>query len=163
MRKKYLLWGYAVIAVLVFGMLIAIAFSSFMGIRGARNAMSNPDNRKAIYDTAAKVKRDTGLDIPAFEVKDYKPGEYQEGNIFRDTLIVYFYKGIPDSVYTSFQKRAEAIELENDSTKSVELDSLNYSYQDFYVGGFSCYIGIHIQKDSKYGEIIYGNWKAAKE
>lgn len=163
MRKKYLLWGYAVIAVLVIGILSAIAISSFMGIKGARNAMSNPENRKAIYDTAAKVNRDTGLGIPSFEIKEHKPGEYQEGNVFRDTLIVYFYKGIPDSVFTSFEKKAQLIEAKNDSSKSVETDGTDYNYQDFYVGGFSCYIGVHISRNSPYGRIIYGNWKEAKE
>jgi hypothetical protein len=64
---------------------------------------------------------------------------------------------------SSFRDRAEAIENAKDTTKSVEIDSLNYHYQDFYVGGFSCYIGVHINKESQYGEIIYGNWKPAKE
>ena len=134
-----------------------------MGFKGARNHMADPENRKTIYDNAAKVIRDTGLKIPDFRIKEHKPGEYQEGNLFRDTLIVYFYKGIPDSVYDSFIEKAEAIVLAKDSTKSVEIDSVNYSYQDFYVGGFSCYIGVHINKESQYGEIIYGNWKPAKE
>ena len=61
---------------------------------------------------------------------------------------MFFYKGIPESVYRSFEEKAKTIELENDTAKSVEMDSLNYSYQDFYVGGFACYIGVHINKDS---------------
>ena len=163
MKKKYLLWGYAVIAVCIIAILSGITISSFLGMRGARNHMANPENRRAIYDNAAKVTRDTGLDFPEFRIQEHKPGEYQEGNIFRDTLIVFFYKGIPDSVYTSFEKKAKAIEQAKDSAKSVEMDSLNYSYQDFYVGGFACYIGVHINKESQFGEIIYGNWKPAKE
>ena len=163
MRKKYLLWGYAVISVCIIAILCSIAFTSFMGIKGARNHMSDPENRKTIYDTAAKITRDTGLNFPDFKIQQHKPGEYQEGNLFRDTLVVYFYKGIPESVYTSFEDKAKAIEEMKDSTKSVEIDSLNYYYQDFYVGGYSCYIGIHINKDTRYGEIIYGNWKRAKE
>lgn len=163
MKKKYLLWGYAVIAAGILVILCSIAFTSFMGIKGARNHMADPENRKTIYDTAAKVNRDTGLSIPDFKIQQHKPGEYQEGNVFRDTLVVYFYKGIPDSIYTSFEEKAKAIEAKNDSTKSVEIDSLNYYYQDFYVGGYSCYIGIHINKDTQIGEIIYGNWKPAKE
>ena len=163
MRKKFLLWGYAVIAVSIIVILFSIAFTSFMGIKGARNHMSNPENRKTIYDTAAKVYRDTGINLPDFKIQQHKPGEYQDGNLFRDTLVVYFYKGIPESVYASFEDKAKAIEAKNDSTKSVEMDSLNYSYQDFYVGGYSCYIGIRIHRDTQYGEIIYGNWKAAKE
>jgi len=163
MKKKYLLWGYAVIAFFIIAILCTITFTTFMGFKGARNHMADPENRKTIYDNAAKVIRDTGLKIPDFRIKEHKPGEYQEGNLFRDTLIVYFYKGIPESVYDSFIEKAEAIVLAKDSTKSVEMDSVNYSYQDFYVGGFSCYIGVHINKDSQYGEIIYGNWKPAKE
>jgi len=77
--------------------------------------------------------------------------------------VVFFYKGIPESVYRSFEERAKTIELDKDTAKSVEIDSLNYSYQDFYVGGFACYVGVHICKDSQIGEIIYGNWKPAKE
>ena len=153
MRKKYLLWGYAIIAFFIIVILCSITFTTFMGMKGAR----------AIYDNAAKVAHDTGLTIPDFQIKEHKPGEYQEGYLFRDTLVVYFYKGIPESVFDSFRDRAEAIENAKDSTKSVEIDSLNYYYQDFYVGGFSCYIGVHINKESQYGEIIYGNWKAAKE
>ena len=163
MRKKYLLWGYAIIAFFIIVILCSITFTTFMGMRGARDSMSNPENRKAIYDNAAKVTRDTGLDIPDFRILQHKPGEYQEGYLFRDTLIVFFYKGIPESVFDSFRDRAEAIEQAKDTTKSVEIDSLNCFYQDFYVGGFSCYIGVHINKESQYGEIIYGNWKPAKE
>ena len=163
MKKKYLLWGYAVIAFFIIAILFSITFTTFMSFKGARNHMADPENRKAIYDNAAKVAHDTGLLIPDFRIQQHKPGEYQEGSLFRDTLIVYFYKGIPDSVFNSFIEKAEAIELAKDSTKSVEMDSVNYSYQDFYVGGFSCYIGVHINKDSQYGEIIYGNWKPAKE
>ena len=163
MRKKYLLWGYAIIAFFVIVILCSITFTTFMGMKGARDSMSNPENRRTIYDNAAKVAHDTGLTIPDFQIKEHKPGEYQEGYLFRDTLVVYFYKGIPESVFDSFRDRAEAIENAKDTTKSVEIDSLDYHYQDFYVGGFSCYIGVHINKESQYGEIIYGNWKAAKE
>ena len=125
--------------------------------------MANPDNRKAIYETAAKVTRDTGLKFPDFRIEKHKPGEFQEGGFFRDTLVVFFYKGIPNDVYRSFEEKAKSIEVSKDTTKSVEIDSLNYHYQDFFINGFSCYIGIKISKDSKYGEIIYGNWKQAKE
>lgn len=163
MRKKYLLWGYAIIAFFVIVILCSITFTTFMGMKGARDSMSNPENRKTIYDNAAKVTRDTGLDIPDFRILQHKPGEYQEGSLFRDTLIVYFYRGVPDSIFNSFKDKAEAIENAKDTTKSVEIDSLNYHYQDFYVGGFSCYIGVHINKESQYGQIIYGNWKPAKE
>ena len=163
MKKKYLLWGYAVIAICVIAILFSIAFSSFIGMKGVRNHMANPENRIKIYDTAAKVSHDTGLTIPDFKIQEHKPGEYQERGVFRDTLVVYFYKGIPDSVYTSFQQRAQTIEAENDSTKSVEMDSVSYHYQDFYVGGYSCYLGVKINKNTRYGEIIYGNWKTAKE
>ena len=163
MRKKYLLWGYAIIAFFVIVILCSITFTTFMGMKGARDSMSNPENRRTIYDNAAKVTRDTGLDIPDFRILQHKPGEYQEGSLFRDTLIVYFYRGVPDSIFNSFKDKAEAIENAKDTTKSVEIDSLNYHYQDFYVGGFSCYIGVHINKESQYGEIIYGNWKPAKE
>lgn len=163
MRKKYLLWGYAIIAFFVIVILCSITFTTFMGMKGARDSMSKPENRKAIYDNAAKVAHDTGLTIPDFRIKEHKPGEYQEGNLFRDTLIVFFYKGIPENVFDSFREKAEAIEQAKDTTKSVEIDSLNCFYQDFYVGGFSCYIGVHINKESQYGEIIYGNWKPAKE
>lgn len=163
MKKKYLLWGYAVIAFFVIVILCSIAFASFMSMKGARNRMADPENRKAIYDKAAKVTRDTGLDIPDFRILQHKPGEYQEGSLFRDTLIVYFYRGVPDSIFNSFKDKAEAIEQAKDTTKSVEIDSLNYFYQDFYVGGFACYIGVHINRETQYGEIIYGNWKPAKE
>ena len=163
MRKKYLLWGYAIIAFFVIVILCSITFTTFMGMKGARDSMSNPENRRTIYDNAAKVTRDTGLDIPDFRILQHKPGEYQEGSLFRDTLIVYFYRGVPDSIFNSFKDKAEAIENAKDTTKSVEIDSLNYHYQDFYVGGFSCYIGVHINKESQYGQIIYGNWKPAKE
>lgn len=163
MKKKYLLWGYAVIAFFVIVILCSIAFASFMSMKGARNRMADPENRKAIYDNAAKVTRDTGLDIPDFRILQHKPGEYQEGSLFRDTLIVYFYRGVPDSIFNSFKNKAEAIEQAKDTTKSVEIDSLNYFYQDFYVGGFACYIGVHINRETQYGEIIYGNWKPAKE
>ena len=163
MKKKYLLWGYAVIAFFVLVILTSITVSSFLGMKGARNHMANPENRRAIYDNAAKVTRDTGLEFPEFRIQEHKPGEYQEGNVFRDTLVVFFYKGIPESVYRSFEEKAKTIELENDTAKSVEIDSLSYNYQDFYVGGFACYVGIHISKDSQYGQIIYGNWKPAKE
>ena len=163
MKKKYLLWVYAVIAFFIIVILCSIAFTSFMSMKGARNRMADPENRKAIYDNAAKVTRDTGLDIPDFRILQHKPGEYQEGSLFRDTLIVYFYRGVPDSIINSFKDKAEAIEQAKDTTKSVEIDSLNYFYQDFYVGGFACYIGVHINKETQYGEIIYGNWKPAKE
>lgn len=163
MKKKYLLWGYAVIAFFVIVILCSIAFASFMSMKGARNRMADPENRKAIYDKAAKVTRDTGLDIPDFRILQHKPGEYLEGSLFRDTLIVYFYRGVPDSIFNSFKDKAEAIEQAKDTTKSVEIDSLNYFYQDFYVGGFACYIGVHINRETQYGEIIYGNWKPAKE
>lgn len=163
MKKKYLLWSYAVIACVVLAILCSITFTSIMGMKAARNAMSNPENRKAIYDTAAKVMRDTGLKIPNFRIHQHKPGEYHDGSLFRDTLVVHFYKGIPDSVYTSFIEKARAIEAQKDTTKSVEIDSINYFYQDHYVNGFSCYLGVHISKKSQYGEIIYGNWRAAKE
>ena len=125
--------------------------------------MANPDNRKAIYETAAKVTRDTGLKFPDFRIEKHKPGEFQEGGFFRDTLVVFFYKGIPNDVYRSFEEKAKSIEVSKDTTKSVETDSVTYHYQDFYVNGFSSYIGVKISKDSKYGEIIYGNWKPAKE
>jgi hypothetical protein len=163
MKKKYLLWGYAVIAVCILAILTGITVSSFLGMKGARNYMANPENRRAIYDNAAKVTRDTGIEFPEFRIQEHKPGEYQDGNVFRDTLVVFFYKGIPESVYRSFEEKAKTIELENDTAKSVEMDSLSYHYQDFYVGGFACYIGVHITKDSQYGQIIYGNWKPAKE
>lgn len=163
MKKKYLLWGYAAIAFFVLVILTSITVSSFLGMKGARNHMANPENRRAIYDNAAKVTRDTGLEFPEFRIQKHKPGEYQEGNVFRDTLVVFFYKGIPESVYRSFEEKAKTIEIENDTAKSVEIDSLSYNYQDFYVGGFACYVGIHINKDSQYGQIIYGNWKPAKE
>lgn len=163
MRKKYLLWGFAIIAICIIIMLCAITFTTFLGMKGARNHMQDPENRKAIYNTAAKVSKDTGLDIPDFRIYEHKPGEFLEGNYFRDTLVVFFHKGISEEVYRSFKERAKAIEASDDSTKSVSIDSLNYNYQDFYVHGFSSYIGVHISKDSQYGEIIYGNWKPAKE
>ena len=163
MKKKYLLWGYAVIAICIVIILITITLTSIAGAQGARNHMSDPENRKNIYDTAAKVSRDTGLKFPEFRIKEHKPGEYLEGGQFRDTLIVYFYKGIPDSAYISFEERAKSIELNNDSCKSVEIDSVNYHYQDFYVGGFSSYVGVQLAKNSPYGRIIYGNWKPAKK
>ena len=99
MKKKYLLWGYAVIGICIVIILLTITLTSIAGAQGARNHMANPENRKSIYDTAAKVNRDTGLKFPEFRVKEHKPGEYLEGGQFRDTLIVYFYKGIPDSAY----------------------------------------------------------------
>ena len=163
MKKKYLLWGYAVIAICIVIILITITLTSIAGAQGARNHMADPENRKSIYDTAAKVSRDTGLKFPEFRIKEHKPGEYLEGGQFRDTLIVYFYKGIPDSAYISFEERAKSIELNNDSCKSVEIDSVNYHYQDFYVGGFSSYVGVQLAKNSPYGRIIYGNWKPAKK
>ena len=163
MKKKYLLWGYAVIAICIVIILITITLTSIAGAQRARNHMSDPENRKSIYDTAAKVSRDTGLKFPEFRIKEHKPGEYLEGGQFRDTLIVYFYKGIPDSAYISFEERAKSIELNNDSCKSVEIDSVNYHYQDFYVGGFSSYVGVQLAKNSPYGRIIYGNWKPAKK
>ena len=163
MKKKYLLWGYAVIGICIVIILLTITLTSIAGAQGARNHMANPENRKSIYDTAAKVNRDTGLKFPEFRVKEHKPGEYLEGGQFRDTLIVYFYKGIPDSAYISFEERAKSIELNNDSCKSVEIDSVNYHYQDFYVGGFSSYVGVQLSKNSPYGRIIYGNWKPAKK
>lgn len=163
MKKKYLLLGYAVIAICIVIILITITLTSIAGAQGARNHMANPENRKGIYDTAAKVSRDTGLKFPEFRIKEHKPGEYLEGGQFRDTLIVYFYKGIPDSAYISFEERAKSIELNNDSCKSVEIDSVNYHYQDFYVGGFSSYVGVQLAKNSPYGRIIYGNWKPAKK
>ena len=162
MKKKYLLWSYAVIACVVIAILFSITFTSIMGMKAARNAMSNPENRKAIYDTSAKVSRDTGLKIPTFRIHQHKPGEYHDGSLFRDTLVVYFYKGVPDSVYTSFVERAQAIETKNDSTKRVEIDNDNYFYEDQYLNGFSCYLGVRISKTSPYGEIIYGNWRAEK-
>ena len=85
-----------------------------------------------------------------------------DGSLFRDTLVVYFYKGVPDSVYTSFVERAQAIEAKNDSTKRVEIDNDNYFYEDQYLNGFSCYLGVRISKTSPYGEIIYGNWRPEK-
>ena len=163
MKKKYLLWGYAAIAFFVLVILTGITVSSFLGMKGARNYMANPENRRAIYDNAAKVTRDTGIEFPEFRIQEHKPGESQEGNVFRDTLVVFFYKGIPESVYRSFEEKAKTIELDKDTAKSVEIDSLSYNYQDFYVGGFACYVGIHINKESQYGQIIYGNWKPAKE
>ena len=66
-----------------------------------------------------------------------------------------------------FEERAETIEkareIGKDSCKSVEIDSINYHYQDFYVGGFSCYVGVQLAKNSPYGRIIFGNWKPAKK
>ena len=162
MKKKYLLWSYAIIAICIIVMLCSIAVSSFLNMAGARNHMADPENRKAIYSSAAKVSTDTGLKIPDFRIHQHKPGEMKDG-YFRDTLIVFFYKGISKEVYQSFEERAKAIEETDDSTKSVEIDSINYRYQDFYVQGFSSYLGVHICKDSQYGEIIYGNWKEAKE
>ena len=163
MKKKYLLLGYAVIALCIFIILLAITVTSIAGAQGARNHMANPENRKGIYDTAAKVSRDTGLKFPEFRIKEHKPGEYLEGGQFRDTLIVYFYKGIPDSVYRSFEERAKSIEAGNDSCKSVEIDSVTYNYQDFYVGGFSSYVGVQVSRNSPYCRIIFGNWKPAKK
>ena len=163
MKKKYLLWGYAVIALCIIAILVSITFTSIVGMKGVRNHMADPENRKAIYATAAQVSRDTGLKFPDYRIHQHKPGEFEDGGAFRDTLIVYFYKGIPKEVYQSFEDRAKAIEEGNDSAKSVEIDSLNYRYQDFYVHGFHSYIGVHINKNSQYGEIIYGNWKPAKE
>lgn len=163
MKKKYLLWGYAVIACCIITILIAVFITSLAGMRKARNHMANPENRIHIYDTAEKVKRDTGIEFPEFRIYQHKPGEYHDNGLFRDTLIVFFYKGIPESVYKSFEARAKSIENGSDSCKSVEIDSLTYQYQDFYVGGFSCYVGILISKDSQYGRIIYGNWRQAKE
>lgn len=163
MRKKYLLWGYAVIAFSIIVILCSIAITSFISAKGARNHIANPENRMKIYETAANVSRDTGLEFPEFRIHQHKPGEYLEDGVFRDTLIVFFYKGIPNKVYESFENRARAIEADNDTAKSVEIDSLDYRYQDFYVGGFSSYVGVHINKKSQYGEIIFGNWKKAKE
>ena len=163
MKKKYLLWGYAIIAICIIIVLFSIAFTSLMGMKRVRNHMADPENRKAIYETAAKVTKDTGLKFPDYRIHEHKPGEFQEGGYFRDTLVVYFYKGIPEEVFRSFEEKAKLIEENNDTAKSVEIDGVNYHYQDFYLHGFSSYIGLHINKESKYGEIIYGNWKKAKE
>ena len=78
MRKKYLLWGYAIIAFFIIVILCSITFTTFMGMKGARDSMSNPENRRTIYDNAAKVAHDTGLTIPDFQIKEHKPGDYQE-------------------------------------------------------------------------------------
>lgn len=163
MKKKYLLWGYAVISICIFIILLAITVTSVVGAKGARNHMSNPENRRSIYDTAAKVNRDTGLKFPDFRIQEHRPGEYFDDGQFRDTLIVFFHKGIPDSTYESFEALAKAIDENKDSTKSVEIDNLTYRYQDFYVGGFSCYVGVQLAKNSQYGRIVYGNWKPAKK
>lgn len=45
MRKKYLLWGYAIIAFFVIVILCSITFTTFMGMKGARDSMSNPENK----------------------------------------------------------------------------------------------------------------------
>ena len=163
MKKKYLLWSYAVIALCIFTLLIAITVTSLAGMKGARNHMANPDNRKAIYGTAALVSRDTGLKIPDFRIQEQKPGKYKEGGMFRDTLIVYFYKGVPESAFESFEKRAKTIAEQNDTSKCVEIDGLRYRYEDMFVGGFNCYLSIQISKDSQFGEIIFGNYKPIKE
>ena len=73
MKKKYLLWGYAVIAVCILAILSGITVSSFLGMKGARNYMANPENRRAIYDNAAKVTRDTGIEFPEFHIQEHKP------------------------------------------------------------------------------------------
>lgn len=46
MKKKYLLLGYAVIALCIFIILLAITVTSIAGAQGARNHMANPENRK---------------------------------------------------------------------------------------------------------------------
>ena len=163
MRKKYLLWGYGVIAICILIVLCSIAFSSILGMKGVRNHMANPENRKVIYESAAKISKDTGLKFPDFRIQQHKPGEFQEGGFFQDTLVVFFYKGLSDDVYRSFEEKARSIEADKDTTKCIEIDGQNYHYQDFYVNGFQSYIGIKINRDSKYGEIIYGNWKRVKQ
>lgn len=163
MKKKYLLWGYAVIAICIISILIAVFITSMAGMSKARHHMANPENRMQIYDTAAKVTRDTGLEFPEFRIQKHMPGEYHDGGLFRDTLIVYFYKGIPESVYQSFEARAKSLNNSIDSCKSVDIDGDNYQYQDFYVGGFSCYVGVQISRNSQYGRIIFGNWRKAKQ
>lgn len=163
MKKKYLLWGYAVIAICIIIILIAVFVTSIVGMNKARNHMANPENRIHIYDTAEKVSHDTGLEFPEFRIQQHKPGEYHDNGLFRDTLIVFFYKGIPEKVFKSFEERAKSLDNSTDSCKSVEIDSITYQYQDFYVGGFSSYVGIQISKNSQYGRIIYGNWRQAKE
>lgn len=163
MKKKYLLLGYAVIALCIFIILLAITVTSIAGAQGARNHILIQRIVKVSTILTAKVSRDTGLKFPEFRIKEHKPGEYLEGGQFRDTLIVYFYKGIPDSVYRSFEERAKSIEAGNDSCKSVEIDSVTYNYQDFYVGGFSSYVGVQVSRNSPYGRIIFGNWKPAKK
>ncbi|WP_028903493.1 hypothetical protein [Prevotella sp. P6B4] len=159
MKKKYLLWGYAVIAICSIVILITITITSVAGIKATRNRMSNPENRRAIYDTAAKVTRDTGLKFPDFRIQEQKAGEFiADGALWQDTLVVYFYKGISKDVFRSFEERAKTISETNDTTKSVRIDSLNYYYQDRYVSGFRSSVMVHINRNSQYGEIIYGNW-----
>ena len=123
MKKKYLLLGYAVIATCVISILIAITLTSVVGMKGARNHMANPENRMHIYENAAKVSRDTGLDFPDFRVYEHKPGEYHDGGLFRDTLIVFFYKGIPEKTFKSFEERAKSLENSTDSCTACS-DSL---------------------------------------
>ena len=55
MKKKYLLWGYAVIAFFIIVILCSIAFASFMSMKGARNRMADPENRKPFMTMRQKL------------------------------------------------------------------------------------------------------------
>ena len=159
MRKKYLLWGYAVIAICSIVILIAITLTSLAGMKGARDHMSKAENRKAIYDTAVKVMRDTGLKLPDFRVQEQKAGHFErKGSLFQDTLIIYFYKGFPEEACRSFEARAKVISETKDTAKSVIIQDDNYYYQDRYVKGFRSSIRLHVNRQTRIGEIIYGNW-----
>ena len=159
MRKKYLLWGYAVIAACIIVILIAITITSLAGMKGAREHMSKPENRIKIYDTAEKVSRDTGIKFPDFRIVEQKAGEYNRDQaLFQNTLIVYFYKGISEEVYRSFEERAKKLEATHDTARSVRIEGTNYYYHDRYLKGFRSSILLHINRHSQRGEIIYGNW-----
>ncbi len=162
MRKKYLLRGFFAVACFILVILIIIFFASPTGLQGIRHPMSNPDNRRAIYASAEQLRHDTGIQLPDYEIRSHKPGEYHHNGLFRDTLIIYFYKGIPESTFESFEARARAIQGDHDTCRSVDINGTTYNYHDFYVGGYTSYVGVTISRHSQFGRIIYGNWRAAK-
>jgi len=162
MKKKYLLRGFAIVAFFIIIILLIIFILSPSGLKGVHHRMANPENRRNIYAAAERLNHDTGINLPEYQIREHKAGEYHDNGLFRDTLIIFFHKGLPESAFESFETRAQVINNSNDTCKHVDIDGTTYSYHDFYVGGYSSYVSVTICRHSQYGRIIYGNWRPAR-
>ena len=110
----FLLAGICMLLALLFG---ALYLDYYLSI----DHNSELNKRKELFDTSAKIEKLSGIQLPEFDVVDYKSSGFTFFGDYQDTLVVKYLSVSPDSVCRM---------LEHSKILHITRDSTGYDYID---------------------------------